>query len=84
MKKGEHDRFPFSSLFPHTPLSHLNPTTIYIPYRYIIYINRGFKGERLHFCYNTCYNKVYKSLIFSRAIFDFGFVITKFCAKNSL
>lgn len=50
MKKGEHDRFPFSSLFPHTPLSHLNPTTnLYIPYRYIIYINRGFKGERLHF-----------------------------------
>lgn len=49
MRKGEHDRFPFSSLFPHTPLSHLNPTTnLYIPYRYIIYI-RGFKGERLHF-----------------------------------
>jgi hypothetical protein len=36
------------------------------------------------FCYNKCYNKVYKSLIFSRSIFDFGFVITKFCAKNSL
>ena len=27
MKKGEHDRFPFSSLFPHTPLSYLIPTT---------------------------------------------------------
>lgn len=84
MRKGEHDRFPFSSLFPHTPLSHLNPTTNYIYLIDILYINRGFKGERLHFCYNKCYNKVYKSLIFSRAIFDFGFVITKFCAKNSL
>jgi hypothetical protein len=50
MKKGEHDRFPFSSLFPHTPLSHLNPTTKnYIYLIDILYINRGFKGERLHF-----------------------------------
>lgn len=46
MRKGEHDRFPFSSLFPHTPLSHLNPTTnLYIPYRYIIYIIGGLRGK---------------------------------------